>query len=333
MRHGDRFAEAVAEWWNNPRVKRLAGMIALLLVLVGAETAPAAVEVGSRCEAHTGLLVSDGIVFPFTAGDPLPSSSPTNGVATSWTVHTGSTDTHYQGLKVLRTTSDPDVVEVVAETPREAVTKGSGPIPIRFPILRGDRFGLSGSLGVPVCDTDSTTDVIGVTQGSGQPGQRDSFHKLSGYQLALSVVVEPDLDGDGYGDESQEPCPELITLQAPCPPVTFEKSAELKPRGILIGVKVSSLATVQVFGQVGWQVRATGSRDHRFIVALNGGNARTVLPNRGARFRLPLGRLVMRRLAQLELPRSLRAQMIVRVTDLAGRVAERRFRLRLPGRG
>jgi hypothetical protein len=35
--------------------------------------------------------------------------------------------------------------------------------------------------------------------------------------LDISAVWEPDADGDGYGDVSQDGCPLLTTMQAPCP--------------------------------------------------------------------------------------------------------------------
>jgi hypothetical protein len=58
-------------------------------------------------------------------------------------------------------------------------------------------------------------DVVGSTLKNVQPGQSEPFFRSTGRQLPLSVTVEPDADGDDYGDESQEPCPEAITVQVP----------------------------------------------------------------------------------------------------------------------
>jgi hypothetical protein len=318
-------------------VKRLAGTIALLLALVGAESAPAATEVGSRCEGDTLLVAGiEGIVFPLAtdASGALPTSSPISGVATQWSVRSGSTDTWVQRLKILRADTEAGNAQIVGEAPPQPVTKGSGPFPIRIPVQAGDRFGLNRpGGGALACNTGSPGDRVGETLGNGQPGQSEPFFPSTGYQLPLVVTIEPDIDGDGYGDETQEPCPNVITVQVPCPPVTFEQNVEAKKRAILVQAEVSSQASVQVFGRIGWQVRPSGDRDRRLIVGLNGGPACTVLPDRSATFRLPLGKAVKRRLGRLDASQSLRAKLTVRVIDLAGRVTTQRIRLRLPGRG
>jgi hypothetical protein len=35
--------------------------------------------------------------------------------------------------------------------------------------------------------------------------------------LNVSAVLEPDADGDGFGDETQDQCPTNATTQGPCP--------------------------------------------------------------------------------------------------------------------
>lgn len=263
----------------------------LLFALAGAQGADAATEVGSHCEANTILIPGiEGTAFSLANASPgsLPTSSPINGVTTSWKVWSGSTDKFQQRLKVLRTAPGTNTVEAVAEAGPESVSKGSGPFPIRIPVLAGDRFGLnSPEGGVLVCSADSES-LIGTTVGNPQPGESETYFSSKGSQVALSVVVEPDLDGDGFGDETQEPCPALITRQ----------------------------------------VRADKGRNHRLIVGLSGGPIRTVKPDVAATFRLPLGRTVKRRLNRLKPAQYLRARMTARVTDLAGRVTERPLRLR-----
>ncbi|HEU4392607.1 MAG TPA: hypothetical protein VFR04_03100 [Solirubrobacterales bacterium] len=324
-------------------MRRLAGTVGLLLALIGASSAPAAVEVGSDCESNALLVAGiEEIVFPLTTASPttLPTSIPVNGIATRWTVRSGSTNTFYQRLKVLRTATG-DTVQVVAEAPSQPVVKGSASFPIRIPVQAGDRFGLSGvGGGVIACVTGAAGDVVGATARNGQPGQSESFARLTGSQLALSVAVEPDADGDGYGDETQDGCPEAVAIQATCPRVTVVPKSTVKERAILVQVKVSSEASVQVFGQVSWKVRprpAQGTmsrpRDHGLTVGLSAGGARTVLPSPDATFRLPLGRAVKRRLGRLDSSQALRARLTARITDLAGRVLEQQFRVRLPGRG
>lgn len=326
-------------------MRRLAGAVTLMLALMGVGSASAATEVGSQCESDSLLIVGiEGIVFPLAAASPsaLPTSSPINGIATSWTVRSGSTDTWNQRLKVVRVIPKTSIVQVVDETPPHPIAKGSGgPFPIRIPVQAGDRFGLNRpGGGALTCTTGSTGDTVGATQRNGQPGEGEEFFPGSGYQPALSVTVEPDADGDGFGDETQDGCSEVALLQIPCPQVTLAPKPNVKERAILVGMRASSEASIQVFGQVSWKVRpksaqeaANRSSDQGLTVGLSAGKARTVLPGKEATFRLPLGKAVMRRLGRLEPNQALRARLTARVTDLAGRVTDWRFQARLRGRG
>jgi hypothetical protein len=50
----------------------------------------------------------------------------------------------------------------------------------------------------------------------------------------ISVVLEPDADHDGFGDETQDQCPTNATTQGPCPTVappagpTGQRAAAIK---------------------------------------------------------------------------------------------------------
>jgi hypothetical protein len=50
------------------------------------------------------------------------------------------------------------------------------------------------------------------------------------------------------------------------------------------------------------------------------------------KFRVPLSKLILRRLSRITPQQSLRALMTVRSTDIAGKVTDQRRRLRLKGR-
>lgn len=325
---------------DNPRVKRLVGVLGLSLALLAPGTVSAATEVGSKCEAGSLLIVGvQGMVFPLEYGpsSALPISTPVSGVATSWTARSKSTDAFIQRLKVLRLAHKGSTIEVTAESAPQEVKNGSGPFPIRIPVQAGDRFGLNSPNGGAVtCETGNPSDVLGTTLSDVQPGQSGDFFPVTGSQLALSVTVEPDLDHDGYGDETQDGCPAVATVQSPCPRVTATPKATVKQRAILVQVEVSSPASVQVFGQISWKVHqkpaaANDPGARGLTVGLSASRARAVQST--AVFRMPLGKTVKKRLGRLSPSRALRARLTARVTDLAGRITDRRFRVRLPGRG
>jgi hypothetical protein len=134
---------------------------------------------------------------------------------------------------------------------------------------------------------------------------------------AGAVAGEPDRDGDGFGDLTEDGCPWNATVQAECPPVRVQVSAVIATRGaIVFKLGVSSEAKVQVLGDLG----------------LSAGAARTVLPGRIASFRAPLTQSVLRRLGQIDPQQALRVRMRVRSTDLAGRENDRVLTVKLHGR-
>jgi hypothetical protein len=118
-----------------------------------------------------------------------------------------------------------------------------------------------------------------------------------------------------------------------CPEVRTEvDSAVANRRAILVAVRVSSQARVQVFGQVSWQVRQRDGSNLGLIQGISARAPRTVAPEGLEIFRVPLGKTVSRRLGRLTRRQSLRALMTVRTTDLVGRESDQRFRVRLHGR-
>jgi hypothetical protein len=118
-----------------------------------------------------------------------------------------------------------------------------------------------------------------------------------------------------------------------CPRVTTEvDSAVANRRAILVAVRVSSQARVQVFGQVSWRVRQSDGSSDALLQGVSAGAPRTVAPGVRRTFRVPLGRALSRRLGRLTRRQSLRAQMTVLTTDLAGRESDRRFTVALHGR-
>ena len=150
-------------------------------------------------------------------------------------------------------------------------------------------------------------------------------------------MVEPDLDNDGYGDETQDRCPRSAAYQGECPVVTLAANGKARKRSIQVRVTASSEASVLVFGQVGWNFqpkrkpKSGKGKTARLIVGLSGGT-KTVLPGETAGFTIPLPKTVLRRLSRIAPSESLKAKITVRATDLAGRNTNRRLTVTLRGR-
>ena len=91
--------------------------------------------------------------------------------------------------------------------------------------------------------------------------------------MPIPSLVEPDADGDGYGDETQDQCPTDASTQGPCPapkvapappaPTTLSASAAAKKGLLTVTLTSSAQATVTVGGSVqiakGKTVKLSGS--------------------------------------------------------------------------
>jgi hypothetical protein len=180
--------------------------------------------------------------------------------------------------------------------------------------------------------------LAGSFEGAAALGETRRVKGVVGIGVPVTATIEEDGDRDGYGDETQDECPRSAALQTKCPPVRFTSRARAKRKSIVVRVGVSSEATIDVYGQVGWgykpnpKLKTAGAKPTRLIIGLSGPK-RTVLPGKRVPFRVPLRRAVLRRLGKLTPKESLTAKLTVSCTDPAGRIKKQRLDVELPGRG
>jgi hypothetical protein len=314
-----------------------AGLTALSLGT--ASPAPAASEVGSRCLANGSASDFTLLQIEQAPGSPLPLTAPASGVVTKWRVNSGLTSVLAENLRVFRATGGPNEFQAIADSRSEPIVPGENVFDTRIPVRAGDRFGAyaASPSGALYCTTADPADVMGAVHFNAAVGTTQAYTPNANFQVALSAVVEPDADGDGYGDETQDQCPKGAAYQGKCPHVTLGVVAVARKRSILLRVRGSSEASVHVFGQVGWGIRPKPRRDAgrsrgktRLIVGLSGGT-KNVAPGRATRFRIQLPKAVLRRLGRLTPRESLKAKITAQATDLAGRVTNRRLTVKLKG--
>ena len=144
-------------------------------------------------------------------------AAPVAGVITRWRVRSATTAP--LTLKVLHPAAAGAYTATAASAPATpaadgAITTVDG---VRLPIAQGDHLDLSalGDLGAVAALAKARTiallsppPAVGdtVTPGSDQ----------SGFRLLVQADIEPDADGDGYGDVSQDVCPEDTARHAGC---------------------------------------------------------------------------------------------------------------------
>jgi hypothetical protein len=310
-------------------VTRLAAILAPVLAsaaLLLPAASPAATQIGDPCLANDGI---DGLtVFASAApSSPLPLTSPVAGVITHWTVNVVPTPgTLPQILKVMRLTG-PSSAQTVAEGQPFGVTGGSNQVSGRIPIAAGDRLGLFGpsEIGSLVCENSGTVeDRLGFVVGSAPVTLSSPFAEIANFRLPVVATIEPDADGDGYGDESQDGCPQSASFQLACPSVSLDALAETRRRSAVVYVATSVSAPVRVAGVVklGKGAKATMST-----------GAKMISPGRLVRFTLRYPRKLLGALEALPANRELTLRLTASATNLAGQLSTDELRVKLTGQG
>ena len=96
----------------------------------------------------------------------------------------------------------------------------SNPFATRIPVQAGDNLGIATGPAGFNCATNTlnTGDAFG--NASGDPAvntPQTLFGPFSGAFIDVAATVEPDADGDKFGDDTQDGCPTNAAIQTPCP--------------------------------------------------------------------------------------------------------------------
>lgn len=302
---------------------RLASALAALalLAVVGPASASAATEFGDACVANRA---EDNFgLFEISApGNPLPTAAPANGVITKWKVNVVPTSvTIPTALKVVRQTSSG--ILVLAEA-SGVVTGGTNAFDARIPVQAGDRLGIYGpgaDIGTLYCETAETAHIASFI-----PGPVGSTNPYEDGDAPIRVpmvgVLEPDVDNDGYGDETQDKCPRSPALQAPCPIVTLDAVGLPGAKSVTVMVATSTATPVSVKGVVklGKGKKAT----------LKAGT-KTVAAGQLVRFKLKFNSKLTERLEELEPSKKLTLKITASATDAVGLISSDQIKAKLKG--
>jgi hypothetical protein len=291
------------------------------IALTAAGGASAATEVGSKCVPTTA---PPGTTLIQLASDPaeLPVAMPA-GVLTQWKINLPAPGTFAQTLKIARATGNPGEFKIVAEDPR-TITFGLNTFDVRIPVEAGDRLGLLGgaTLGALACNAPAA-DAAGQFIGEATLGSSQTYLSVPNVQVAVSGTVEPDADGDHFGDDTQDKCSRSGALQTECPLVSVGSFAFVRNGSVLVLVATSNQAPVKVSGTL---------RLGKKKVKLSAGT-RTVSAGKIVQFKLKLTSKVKAKLRQLDPKQSLKLKVQAAATDLAGKVTRSASTLRLSGQG
>jgi hypothetical protein len=289
--------------------------------LAAASPAVALSRVGNDCYATDGIPGATLVQLAADPKSPLPLTSPVAGVVTRWTTKsTPGIGTYRERLKVLRGTEVPNRFTVVGESAEQTVLEGVNTFTTRIRVQPGDRFGLYGAppSAATTCPGEPE-DKYGYFEGDVPIGASQDFNAEEMGKVAVYATIEPDADGDGFGDETQDGCPQSAAVQVACPPLSLGAVARSAGRrSVVILVATSTEAAVTVSGSV---------KQFRLYAP-----QLTVRPGEIGAFTLTLSNALRSKLAKLPKSRSLSLNVTAAGQSLAGVPAARRLTVRLKGR-
>jgi hypothetical protein len=298
--------------------------------LIFASTASAATEFGTNCLANRAEEGAPLTLIQLTQNG-VPTAAPSSGVITQWKIRLiPAPVTISQQLKVFRPTANPAQFQVVGESAFASVAGGENSFPTRIPVQAGDRLGIFGNLtyGPLFCEgpeTESPGNTLGGFAGNPTTGTTATLAGVGTEVLVPArAVIEPDADGDGFGDETQDLCPQSPAVQAACPVVVLDAFSIGGGNAVKVLVATSTTAPVNVSGTV-----ALGKGGKAKLSA----KGKTVTAGKITHFTLKFPASLKERLSELEPRKKLTLRITASATDVTGQVTKDKLRAKLKGQG
>lgn len=201
------------------------GAVVAVLCSGSATSARAAVQLGEIASEGSILsscgpdkhLVQTAALIPFTV--PFP-----GGVITEWSHRGDDDDTPGSGRLQLWGPTEPPSYTLVGRSALRVFTAGVVNVfPARVPVNGGEHLGLR-AVGDPACGySEASSSLAGETTASDPvPGETRSLATpFASFLLNVEVILEPDADADGFGDETQDECQGQPGGSAGCPSNRF----------------------------------------------------------------------------------------------------------------
>jgi hypothetical protein len=304
----------------------MAAMLAVAATsLVAAPAASAATVIGDQCVANQG---AEGLgIFEVSApGNPLPTAAPSNGVITKWSVNLVPAPVVVPTqLKVVRPVG-PNQLLIVGESALANVGPGANSFPTRVPIQAGDRIGLYGpsEIGTLYCQTETEKGAFGIFLNAAAGATTLFEQNESNARVPVTATIEPDADNDGYGDETQDACPQSAATQAACPMVTLNISATAQKKLVTLLITGPIAANVTVNGVVSL---GKGKK-----AKLKGGT-KAVAPGAFTKFKLKFTSALIKRLEELPPSKKLTLKVTSSAPNTVGAPTKKVIKVKLKGQG
>jgi uncharacterized repeat protein (TIGR01451 family) len=199
-------------------MRRSLALASVLAALGPAAAAQAVTTVGSDLTNAATQKVCATPCTAFTADGTTNAPSavaPFDGVVVRWRVKSGSAASGL-ALRALRRAGT-NAYTAVGTTEQQSLTQaGTATFASRVPVKAGDIIGLDDrtTSGAKIAATSTTTAVWTFSAPIGSFSETPS--KQPNLELLVNADIEPDVDSDGYGDETQDLCPGDPTRHSAC---------------------------------------------------------------------------------------------------------------------
>jgi hypothetical protein len=319
-------------------VAKRGALAALLWMLIYPAAAPGATSIG---QLDTGTPSSSCLGTSYWAQNTSAGPSytvPADGVITIWRHKANSATGRELGLRIFRLVSGTNYVLAGTSGVQVVAPVTINTFHTRIPVKAGDRLGLYvGNPGTGIIDpgggascafTGGVGDLI--HEGSANPElQVGATANLlvpyaNIYRLNVTASIEPDADGDGYGDETQDGCTTNASAQGECPAPTAPDKRAPKGRWLKSkdsirdnSVSVKVLADEPVTATVAGTVSVPNTTSLRRLARTTA----TLKQNKWTKLKIGIPKKSRRPIKRaLKRHRKLAAKLTVTLKDAAGNV-------------
>jgi hypothetical protein len=250
-------------------------------------------------------------------------AAPVSGVITKATFNVpGAAPVLATVVKIMRFTGVSNQYRTVAQSPSLSVPNSVSTHDVRLPVTAGDFLGLYGATGTLYCATPSAGDTVVSFTGDASLGSTQTFTPpTASTSLPVVATIEPDVDGDGYGDITQDLCPQAASVQAACPTIKLDSLASGSGGKINLVVTSSSAAKVSVSG-----LAKVNGKKIKLKAASKQVDAGSL-----TQFKVKVPAALRAALAKLPPSKKITVTITVSATNVAGVVSTDTAKVKLPG--
>ena len=186
-----------------------------------APRAGAAVTVGQSSGFTSFGEATGGALLALTAhasGGGATYTMPFAGVLTSYTTRTGPTAGSVRALAFVDGAANHKTL-VAKSSWTPVVINTNNTYAVRVPVPAGAKLGIAVNTSGMFCaiGVGLAGDALAFAAYNPDLSNDMSYGPSAGYRPDISAVLEPDVDGDTFGDVSQDLCPQSSLTQAACP--------------------------------------------------------------------------------------------------------------------